>query len=133
MKAIIELTNSEIVAFAEDLNKFIISNENTYFPAKVNYAIQYNIKKIIDAATEVDNIRLNIGKHYGTYNEEIKGYNINPENFADAQQELEDLFKIKREFSIMLIKVEDLNSIQLTPGQMRSLLFMIAEPEEEEE
>ena len=76
MKAIIELTNSEIVAFADDLNKFIISNENTYFPAKVNYAIQYNIKKIIDAATEVDNIRLNIGKHYGTYNEEIKGYNL---------------------------------------------------------
>ena len=28
MKAIIELTNSEIVAFAEDLNKFIISHEN---------------------------------------------------------------------------------------------------------
>lgn len=116
------LTNNTIYAIATS-QAFV--DFKSYIPAKANFAIQKNFATIAAAAQGIDEARLEVAKHYGTLDEENKGYKILEENMSAASQELADLFNSTQELDIKMIKVEDLGAAEFTPAQMQLIMFMI--------
>ena len=117
------LTNEEIYQIALGLNNNFSNNE-TYFPALVSFAIQKNKALLLSLAEEVDSGRNNIIKHYGK-EQENGSYLILEENIELANKELNDLLKISQEVKLFVFDIEALNDIKLTNQEMQALLFMI--------
>lgn len=128
MKKSVNFTNEEILHLCRLFSDFN-ANQNIYFPAKLNYYIQYNMKQILDIGMEVENIRMEVAKHYGDKSNDGKeSYIIKPENFDAAQNELMQLSKATREVDIYFVSLDDFENITLTSNQMQALMFMIEEP-----
>ena len=128
MKKSVNFTNEEILHLCHLFSDFN-ANQNIYFPAKLNYYIQYNMKQILDIGMEVENIRMEVAKHYGEKSNDGKeSYIIKPENFDAAQNELMQLSKATREVDIYFVSLDDFENITLTSNQMQALMFMIEEP-----
>ena len=128
MKKSVNFTNEEILRLCRLFSDFN-TNQNVYFPAKLNYYIQYNMKQILDVGIEVENIRMEVAKHYGEKSNDGKeSYIIKPENFDAAQNELMQLSKATREIDIYFVSLDDFENITLTSNQMQALMFMIEEP-----
>lgn len=119
------LTNEEIYFIGSQLNK-IFDETCQYLPAKVNFYIQKNKKKIVDLAMEIEQARINIIQNFGEPTDEGK-YFIPKENILLAQKELNDLLNIKQEIEIYLISINDIENLQFTLPQMEALMFMIEE------
>lgn len=123
------LTNQQIYETYQKLAKVFL-NETRYFPAKVNFIIQKNLKTLYEIAQEIENMRLNIINHYGKIHDD--DYIIYPENIEQANKELDDLSTVKQEVNILFLTFEDIANIEFTPAQMGAILFMIKEDEGEE-
>lgn len=123
------MTNQKIYNIYQELSESFL-NENRYLPAKVNYSIQKNLKNFGELSEEMDLIRLKIIKQYGQIleNGECK---ICPENIDIVNKELQDLSNIDQDVNILYITLKDIDNIDFTPAQMRALLFMIKENEED--
>lgn len=121
------LTNQQIYETYQKLAKVFL-NETRYFPAKVNFIIQKNLKTLYEIAQEIENMRLNIINHYGKIHDD--DYIIYPENIEQANKELDDLSTVKQEVNILFLTFEDIANIEFTPAQMGAILFMINEGEE---
>lgn len=125
------LKNSEIY----NIHQMLIDNfmnEERYFPAKVNYIIQKNIKTLLTTVQELESVRLSIIQHYGQLNENNDGGIIASENIQLANNELNDLANIEQEINILFLTFKDIEEIEFTPAQMGAILFMIKEDEGEE-
>ncbi len=123
-----QFSNREILLYAEQLKKiFLDLGQDIELPIKINFFLQKNIKTLIDAAQEIEEMRLKIGKKYGTYDTETQSYHIpNGENLEKAQQEIINLLSIDQVLDINLISLTELqNTTHLTVGQMNAMLFMI--------
>lgn len=117
------LTNEEIYQTALGLNASFSNNE-TYFPAQVSFAIQKNKALLLPLAEEVDTGRNNIIKHYGE--EQENGTFLIPEDKIEAaNNELNELLKISQEVKLFVFDIEALSDIKLTNQEMQALLFMI--------
>lgn len=128
MKKSVNFTNEEILRLCRLFSDFN-TNQDVYFPAKLNYYIQYNMKQILDIGMEVESIRMEVAKHYGEKSNDGKeSYIIKPENFDAAQNELIQLSKATREVDIYFVSLDDFENITLTSNQMQALMFMIEEP-----
>ena len=125
-------TNEEIYNLGNQLSK-VFENENNehYFSAKLNFLIQKNKKAIIDAAVEIEKVRLSIVSKYGKEGEQ--GVYIPQEHIETVNAELRELLSITQEINIYKISFEDLEGVQFTPAQTQALMFMINDPEEEKE
>ena len=119
------LTNNEIYFINEQLNK-VFEQSQQYLPAKVNFYIQKNKKKIADLAQEIEQTRAQIIKNFGEQKEDQKYY-ISQEKIQDAQQELKDLLNIKQEIEVYTIFLNDIENLHFTLPQMEALMFMIEE------
>lgn len=119
------LTNEEIYFINQQFNK-MFDESKQYLPAKVNFYIQKNRKKIADLAQEIEMTRAKIIMNFGTLEEDDKYY-IPQEKLSIAQQELLDLLKIEQEVEIHLISIDDIENLQFTFPQMEVLMFMIKE------
>lgn len=120
------LTNEEIYLINEQLNKSFENNQQ-YLPAKVNFYIQKNKKKIKDLAEEIEETRTKIIKSFGTPSEDDGKYFIPKDKLDEAQNELKDLLNIKQEIEIFLISINDIENLHFTLPQMEALMFMIEE------
>lgn len=123
-----QFSNREILLYAEQLKKiFLDLGQDIELPVKINFFLQKNIKTLMDAAQEIEEMRLKIGKKYGTYEAETQSYHIlNGENLEKAQQEIINLLSIDQVLDINLISLTELqNTTHLTVGQMNAMLFMI--------
>ena len=89
------LTNNEIYSINEQLNK-VFENSQQYLPAKVNFYIQKNKKRIAELAQEIEIARAEIIKNFGEQKEDQKYY-IPQDKIQEAQQELFDLLNIQQE------------------------------------
>lgn len=120
-----KLTNYTIYTYANALANF---NSQAYIPAKANFFIQKNINLIKAAASEIEAQRINIAKHYG----EPQGdsFTIPPENSAEVEKELADLFQIEQDLDIKQVPIESLGNAEFTTAEMNALMFMIKEEEE---
>lgn len=121
------LTNEEIYLINKQLNESF-ENSGQYLPAKVNFYIQKNKKKIAELAQEIEESRTQIVINFGESSEEDEGkYFIPNEKMGDFQKELNDLLDIEQEIEIKIISIEDIENLHFTFQQMESLMFMIEE------
>lgn len=121
-----QFSNKEIYSIAILLdNVFLNKNIELYLPTKVNFFLQKNIKTFKDLAQEIEMVRMNIGKKYGSFDPEKETYKIQQENIEQAQKELSDLFEIEQVINVYTIPFTDLGDTKLTTQQMQALLFMI--------
>ena len=121
------LTNEEIYLINKQLDE-IFEQSNQYLPARVNFYIQKNKKKIAELAQEIELARTQIIKNFGSPAEDEAGkYIIPTEKNEEAQQELNELLSINQEVEINLISIGDIENLQFTFPQMETLMFMIEE------
>lgn len=97
---------------------------NNYIPAKANFILQKNIKAIQEAAQEIDNMRVSILQNYGA-NDENNNYIISKENIEVVEKELNDLLELEQDLNISVISIDAFGDVELTPAQMRVIMFMI--------
>ena len=102
------------------------SNIECYLPAAVVYSIEKNKQKIIEMANDIEQSRLSILNHYGFTNENNQ-IEIPSESIEKANEELKNLLSIENDIKIYTFKIEELNNINFTPNQMKTILFMIDE------
>lgn len=119
------LTNEEIYFINNQFN-IVFEESNQYLPAKLNFYIQKNKKKIMDLAMEIEQARINIIQNFGESTEEGK-YFIPKEHIEAAQNELNDLLNISQTIDICPISIDDIENLQFTLPQMEVLMFMIKE------
>ena len=119
------LTNDEIYFINKQLNK-TFEDSQQYLPAKVNFYIQKNKKKIAELAQEIEIARAEIIKNFGEQKEDQKYY-IPQDKIQEAQQELLDLLNIQQEIEVFTISLNDIENLQFTLPQMEALMFMIEE------
>lgn len=125
-------TNEEIYNIGNQLSKVFGEEDNQhFFSAKINFLIQKNKKVIIDAAVEIEKVRLEIVSKYATQNEDGQ-INVAPDKIQEVNKELAELLAIEQELNIYMLNFEDLEGLEFTAAQMQALMFMIEEPEEEE-
>ena len=120
------LTNEEIYFINQQFNK-MFDESKQYLPAKVNFYIQKNRKKIADLAQEIEMTRAKIIMNFGAAADEEGKYFIPTENLEIAQKELNDLLGIKQEVEVNLISINDIENLHFTLPQMEALMFMIEE------
>ena len=123
-----QFSNKEILLYAEQLKTiFLDLGQDIELPIKINFFLQKNIKTLMDAAREIEEMRLKIGKKYGTYDATTQSYHIQGnENLEKAQQEINNLLSIDQILDINLISLQELqDTTHLTIGQMSAMLFMI--------
>ena len=90
-----KLTNGYILTYTETLVEEILSNERLKFPAKVNYIIQRNYKKLLEIAQDVANERLKICKEYATSKENDIYRFEDKDKLLKANEELTGLMSVE--------------------------------------
>ena len=123
------MTNEEIYTINSTLMETFKQEDNShYFSAKINFLIQKNKKAIMNAAVDIEKVRMEIINKYKDENN-----NIPQEHIEAVNKELTDLLAIEQEVNIFTIPFESLEGIEFTSAQANALMFMIEDPEEEEE
>ena len=120
-----KLTNNEVYSINEQFNK-IFEQSQQYLPAKVNFYIQKNKKRIAELAQAIEIARAEIIKNFGEQKEDQKYY-IPQDKIQEAQQELLDLLNIQQEIEVFTISLDDIENLHFTLPQMEALMFMIEE------
>lgn len=125
-------TNEEIYTIGNQLSKAFGEEDNKhFFSAKINFLIQKNKKLILEAAVEIEKVRLEIINKYAVQTEDGQ-LNIANDKIQEVNNELSDLLSIKQDLNIYMLDYEDLDGLEFTAAQMEALMFMIEDPEEEE-
>lgn len=122
------MTNLEIYAYADALmNAF---KEEMTLPVKVNFYLQKNMTRMVEAAKDIEKTRMEIIERYGTRSED--GQNIEvPADMAEVvNKELEDLFTLEQEIKVNEIALDAFDGIDLTSAQVAAISFMIKDEEE---
>lgn len=122
------MTNLEIYAYADALmNAF---KEDLVLPVKVNFYLQKNMTRLVDAAKDIEKTRMEIIERYGTRSED--GQNIEvPADMAEVvNKELEDLFALEQEIKVNEIALDAFDGIDFTSAQVAAISFMIKDEEE---
>lgn len=127
-----QFSNKEILTYATSLKKvFLDSDKDIELPIKANFYLQKNMKTLMDAAQEIDDARLNIGKKYGVLDSSTETYSITePDKLEQARQDLNNLLSLDQIIEIYPIFLSDLKNTKLTTTQMNAMFFMIEEDDE---
>lgn len=120
-----KLTNQQIYEYANNL--YIFNDFNIKLPVKISFFMQKNIKILLEAASEIEESRLNIARSYGIYSDAEKSYIVPNEFIATAQEELNELFGLEQDLNIHMFKLDEFESIELTYQQLSAIMFMIEE------
>lgn len=124
------LTNSQIYNYATDLmNNF--SDKSLKLPVKINFYLQKNQLELLTLAQDIEQQRFNIIQDSGILDEETQNYIVPDENIEDATKKINELFNLTQDVKIYKVKLEDFGDINFTSDQMKALLFMIEEEDEE--
>ena len=126
----IVLTNRQIYDYATGLiNNF--SNNDLKLPVKINFYLQKNQLELLPLAQDIEQQRMDIIQEYGVLNEETQNYIIPTDEINIVTKKINELFDLTQDVKIYKVKLEDFGDIDFTPNQMKALLFMIEEEEEE--
>ena len=118
------MTNLEIYTTTSRLMEAFHDNEQK-FPVKMNFFLQKNKRTLLTFAQEIEEVRMQIARTYGTESGD-GNFAIAPENIEAAQNELNQLFTIEQDIDIKKISFDDLDpNMELTSAQMEALMFMI--------
>lgn len=126
----IVLTNKQIYNYATELiNNF--SSNDLKLPVKINFYLQKNQLELLPLAQDIEQQRMDIIQEYGVLNEETQNYIIPTDEINIVTKKINELFDLTQDVKIYKVKLEDFGDIDFTPNQMKALLFMIEEEEEE--
>ena len=126
----IVLTNRQIYDYATGLiNNF--SNNDLKLPVKINFYLQKNQLELLPLAQDIEQQRMDIIQEYGVLDEETQNYIIPTDEINIVTKKINELFGLTQDVKIYKVKLEDFGNIDFTPNQMKALLFMIEEEEEE--
>ena len=120
-----KLTNGYILTYTEALVEEILSNERLKFPAKVNYIIQRNYKKLLEIAQDVANERLKVCEEYATSKENDTYRFEDKDKLQKANKELSGLLLIEQDINILTFDIDAIEDMMLTNKQMEVLMLMI--------
>ena len=122
------MTNLEIYAYADALmNAF---KEEITLPVKVNFYLQKNMTRMIEAGKEVEKTRMEIIQKYGTPTEDGLNIEVSADMAETVNKELEDLFALEQEIKVNEIALDAFDGIDLTSAQVAAIAFMIKDEEE---
>lgn len=122
------MTNLEIYAYADALmNAF---KEEITLPVKVNFYLQKNMTRMIEAGKEVEKARMEIIQKYGTPTEDGQNIEVSADMVETVNKELEDLFALEQEIKVNEIALDAFDGIDLTSAQVAAISFMIKDEEE---
>lgn len=119
-----KLTNQQIYDYAIQLANFKI---DVRLPIRFNFFLNRNIQLINALGQEIENARFQIAKAYGVLNEKGTSYHFTPDEIVKVNKELSDLFTLEQDVNLHLFTLEELDNIELTYEQMKTLMFMIKE------
>lgn len=126
----IVLTNKQIYNYATELmNNF--SDKDLKLPVKINFYLQKNQLELLTLAQDIEQQRMDIIQEYGVLDEETQNYIIPNDEINIVTKKINELFDLTQDVKIYKVKLEDFGDIDFTPNQMKALLFMIEEEEEE--
>lgn len=127
-KKTVQMTNNDIYGLCNSNDNIIEATKELSLPIKTMFFLQKNLKKITDAATEIDDARTLIIKKYGTLDKEKDIYTF--DNIDEVNNEIKSLFDIVQDIEMYMIPLSSFGDINVSSQQMKVLLFMIDEEEE---
>lgn len=122
------MTNLEIYNHANALMSCF--QEELTLPVKVNFYLQKNMTRIIEAGKEIEKTRMDIVQKYGTPTEDGENIEIPNDKIEDVNKELTDLFELEQEITVNEISIDAFNDVELTSSQVAAIAFMIKDEEE---
>lgn len=122
------MTNLEIYAYANALMDAF--KEDIVLPVKVNFYLQKNMTRMVEAGKEIEKTRMDIIQKYGTPTEDGQNIEVPAEMVETVNKELEDLFALEQEIKVNEIALDAFDGIDLTSAQVAAITFMIKDEEE---
>lgn len=122
------MTNLEIYAHANALMD--VFKEEMTLPVKVNFYLQKNMTRMIEAGKEIEKTRMDIIQKYGTPTEDGQNIEVAADMVEVVNKELEDLFALEQEIKVNEIALDAFDGIDLTSAQVAAISFMIKDEEE---
>ena len=122
------MTNLEIYAYANALMDAF--KEDITLPVKVNFYLQKNMTRMIEAGKEIEKTRMEIIQKYGTPTEDGQNIEVSADMVETVNKELEDLFALEQEIKVNEIALDAFDDIDLTSAQVAAIAFMIKDEEE---
>lgn len=122
------MTNLEIYAYANALMDAF--KEDVTLPVKVNFYLQKNMTRMVEAGKEIEKTRMDIIQKYGTPTEDGQNIEVPAEMVETVNKELEDLFALEQEIKVNEIALDAFDGIDLTSAQVAAITFMIKDEEE---
>lgn len=122
------MTNLEIYAYANALMDAF--KEDITLPVKVNFYLQKNMTRMIEAGKEIEKTRMDIIQKYGTPTEDGQNIEVSADMVETVNKELEDLFALEQEIKVNEIALDAFDGIDLTSAQVAAISFMIKDEEE---
>lgn len=122
------MTNLEIYAYANALMDAF--KEDIVLPVKVNFYLQKNMTRMVEAGKEIEKTRMDIIQKYGTPTEDGQNIEVPAEMVEAVNKELEDLFALEQEIKVNEIALDAFDGINLTSAQVAAIAFMIKDEEE---
>ncbi len=122
------MTNLEIYAYANGLMDSF--KEEMTLPVKVNFYLQKNMTRMIEAGKEIEKARMDIIQKYGTLTEDGQNIEVPADMVETVNKELEDLFALEQEIKVNEIALDAFDGIDLTSAQVAAITFMIKDEEE---
>lgn len=122
------MTNLEIYAYANALMDAF--KEDITLPVKVNFYLQKNMTRMIEAGKEIEKTRMDIIQKYGTPTEDGQNIEVSADMVETVNKELEDLFALEQEIKVNEIALDTFDGIDLTSAQVAAISFMIKDEEE---
>ena len=122
------MTNLEIYAYANALMDAF--KEDIVLPVKVNFYLQKNMARMVEAGKEIEKTRMDIIQKYGTPTEDGQNIEVPAEMVEAVNKELEDLFALEQEIKVNEIALDAFDGIDLTSAQVAAIAFMIKDEEE---
>lgn len=120
------LTNQKIYAQAEKISA-AFTDFSAILPVRINFYLQKNFTTLLNAAKEIESMRLQLGRQYGTLDTETGQYILLPEYQELVAQELSDLSQIEQDIPLHIFDLSDFDTIDLTYQQVDAIAFMIQE------
>lgn len=122
------MTNLEIYAYANALMDAF--KEDIVLPVKVNFYLQKNMTRMVEAGKEIEKTRMDIIQKYGTPTEDGQNIEVSADMVETVNKELEDLFALEQEIKVNEIALDAFDGIDLTSAQVAAIAFMIKDEEE---
>lgn len=122
------MANQEIYEKAIKLiNDFTV--DNIALPIAACFSIEKNKSVLTAIAEDIERSRFQIIQRYGTPQDD-GNFLVASDKIEEANEELSALLHIEQEIKIYTFKIEELKNVELTPSQMKAIMFMIDEGEE---